>query len=254
MKVNTDQRIALFADIHSNIEALEACLKHADAAGATRYVFLGDLVGYNASPVEVLDRVMGLVSEGKALAVKGNHDEACCGKDAFEMNPEASLAVDWTIAQLNDDHVKFIKNLPYIIHEEDRCYVHASAQSPEKWLYVNDGMSAWRCAEASGKTYTFVGHVHDQALFFQSSVGKLIRFQPHSGDEIPVGRHRRWVSVAGSTGQPRDGSPKANYALFDVENESLYFHRVSYNHELAAKKVQIQGLPDSLAKRLLTGN
>ena len=78
--------------------------------------------------------------------------------------------------------------------------------------------------------------------------------EPHAGDEIPIGHHRRWVSVVGSTGQPRDGSPKANYALFDVENESLYFHRVSYNHEMAAKKVQMHGLPDALAKRLLTGN
>ncbi|SMC51344.1 metallophosphoesterase family protein [Polynucleobacter kasalickyi] len=254
MKATSNDKIALFADIHSNIEALEACLKHADEAGATRYVFLGDLIGYNASPVEVLERVMTLIAEGKAIAVKGNHDQACYENNAFEMNPEARVAIDWTISQLEKSHLHFLKNLPYIIREEDRCYVHASAQSPEKWLYVNDGMSAWRCAEASEKTYTFVGHVHDQALFFQSSVGKLIRFEPHAGDEIPIGHHRRWVSVVGSTGQPRDGSPKANYALFDVENESLYFHRVSYNHEMAAKKVQMHGLPDALAKRLLTGN
>lgn len=254
MQLTTNHRIALFADIHSNIEALEACLKHAHEAGATRYVFLGDLVGYNANPVEVLDRVMGLVDEGKAIAVKGNHDQACLENDSFQMNPEASIAIDWTISQLNEAHLRFLKKLPYVFQEEDRYYVHASAQSPEKWLYVTDGMSAWRCAEASGKTYTFVGHAHDQALFFQSSVGKLIRFAPHPGDEIPVGRHRRWVCVVGSAGQPRDGSPKANYALFDVENEALYFHRVPYNHELAAKKIQLQGLPDALAKRLLTGN
>jgi diadenosine tetraphosphatase ApaH/serine/threonine PP2A family protein phosphatase len=101
--------------------------------------------------------------------------------------------------------------------------------------------------------YTFVGHVHEQALYYQSSVGKLISFSPGQ-DEVPVGRHRRWVSVAGSTGQPRDGNPKANYALFDVDNECLYFHRVRYDHQRAANKIKKLGLPDALYERLLTGS
>lgn len=248
------QKIAFFADIHSNLEAFEACISHANDAGATQYVFLGDLVGYNANPVEVLNRMMDLIAQGRAIAVKGNHDTACYEKDLGNMNPVASFAIAWTITQLSNDHIGFLKDLPYMIHDQDRCYVHASAYTPEKWHYVEDGMSAWRCAESSGKTYTFVGHVHDQALYYQSSVGKLIRFAPHPGDEVPTGRHRRWVAVSGSVGQPRDGNPKANYSLLDVENESIYFHRVAYDNVKAADKVKKMGLPDILSQRLITGN
>ena len=115
-------------------------------------------------------------------------------------------------------------------------------------------MSAWRCAEHSGKIYNFVGHVHNQMLYYQSSVGKLIRFIPHPGDEVPVGKHRRWVAVVGSMGQPRDGSPLSCYALFDQATETLAFHRVAYDQYTAADKIVKAGLPQELADRLLTGN
>lgn len=247
------QHIAFFADIHSNLEALEACLEHANQQGASRYVFLGDLVGYNANPCEVIQKIQSLIDQGKATAIQGNHDKACCDSDAFRMNPIAQMAIEWTKSQLGTEQSNFLQNLPLIIHEEDRCYVHASAYQPESWHYVDDGLSAWRSAEASGKIHTFSGHVHDQALYYQSSVGKLIRFSPHPGDEIPTGRHRRWVAIVGSLGQPRDGNPKANYLIYDSEKETMYFQRVSYNHLLAADKVRAAGLPDDLAERLLKG-
>ncbi len=246
-------RIAFFADIHSNLEALDACLEHANQQGASRYVFLGDLVGYNANPCEVLQRIQDLIALGKAVALRGNHDTACYDDPSPSMNPIAQMAIDWTTSKLSKEERYFLQHLPLIIYEDDRCYVHASAYQPESWHYVDDGLSAWRSAESSGKIYTFSGHVHDQALFYQSSVGKLIRFSPHAGDEIPTGRHRRWVAIAGSVGQPRDGNPKANYLIFDSKKETMHFHRVSYNHFLAADKVRSAGLPNELAERLLKG-
>jgi diadenosine tetraphosphatase ApaH/serine/threonine PP2A family protein phosphatase len=114
-------------------------------------------------------------------------------------------------------------------------------------------MSAWRCAQSSGKSYTFVGHAHEQALFYQSAVGKLIRFAPHPGDEIPVLGHRQWVGIVGSLGQPRDGNPEACFAIFEPEAEVLTFHRTAYDHFTAAEKVRRAGLPEDLANRLITG-
>jgi diadenosine tetraphosphatase ApaH/serine/threonine PP2A family protein phosphatase len=249
----TNSRIAFFADVHSNLEALEACLDHARQQGAEKFVFLGDLVGYNANPNEVLERVMQLISLGHAIAIRGNHDTACFENYKDRMNPIAHLAIEWTMSKLSHEHIDFLKNLPLVLHEEDRCYVHASAYQPEAWHYVTDGLSAWRSAESSGKIYTFSGHVHEQALYYQSSVGKLICFTPHPGEAVPTGRHRRWVAIAGSVGQPRDNNPKANYLLFDAENECTYFHRVSYNHVLTADKIMSVGLPEDLSKRLLKG-
>lgn len=247
------ERIGLFADLHSNLEAFEACMSKAEELGVNRMVFLGDLVGYNADPVALIERIAYLVESKKAIALLGNHDEAIFKDSRNQMNAHANAAIEWTKAQLNDSHVQFLKNLPLILHEENICFVHASAHNPANWNYVTDSMSAWRCAQNSGKSYTFVGHAHEQALFYQSAVGKLIRFSPRPGDEIPVLRHRQWVGVVGSLGQPRDGNPEACFAVFEPGTEVLTFHRVPYDHFSAAEKVRRAGLPEELANRLITG-
>ena len=216
-------------------------------------VFLGDLVGYNADPVALIERIADLVESKNAIALLGNHDEAIFKDSRNQMNAHANAAIEWTKAQLNDSHVQFLKNLPLILHEENICFVHASAHNPANWNYVTDSMSAWRCAQNSGKSYTFVGHAHEQALFYQSAVGKLIRFSPRPGDEIPVLRHRQWVGVVGSLGQPRDGNPEACFAVFEPGTEVLTFHRVPYDQFSAADKVRRAGLPEELANRLITG-
>ena len=247
------ERIGLFADLHSNLEAFEACISKAEELGVTRMVFLGDLVGYNADPVALIERISDLVASNKAIALLGNHDEAIFKDSRNHMNSSANAAIEWTKTQLNQDHVQFLKNLPLIVHEEKICFVHASAHNPQDWNYVTDSMSAWRCAQNSGKSYTFVGHAHEQALFYQSAVGKLIRFAPHPGEEIPVLQHRQWVGVVGSLGQPRDGNPEACFAVFEPAAEVLTFHRVPYDHFAAAAKVRRAGLPEDLANRLVTG-
>jgi len=247
------ERIGLFADLHSNLEAFEACMEKAQELGVTRMVFLGDLVGYNADPVAVVDRVAELVRSGKALAVVGNHDEAIFKDFSQRMNASANAAIEWTKTQLSPAHVEFLKGLPLIINEEHICFVHASAHKPSDWNYVSDSMSAWQCVQSSGKSYTFVGHAHEQALFYQSAVGKLIRFAPHPGDEVPVMSHRQWVGIVGSLGQPRDGNPEACFATFEPELAALTFHRVPYDQFTAAEKVRQAGLPEDLANRLITG-
>ncbi len=247
------ERIGLFADLHSNLEAFEACMASAKELGVTRMVFLGDIVGYNADPIALVDRVADLVHAGKAIAVLGNHDEAVFKDYSQRMNPNANAAIAWTKSQLNTSQIGFLQSLPLVINEEDVCFVHASAHNPAEWNYVTDSMSAWNCVQSSGKTYTFVGHVHEQALFYQSAVGKLIRFAPHPGDEVPVWKHRQWVGVVGSLGQPRDGNPEACFAVFEADSENLTFHRVPYDHYTAADKIRRAGLPDELAIRLITG-
>lgn len=228
-------------------------MSKAEELGVNRMVFLGDLVGYNADPVALIERIADLVESKNAIALLGNHDEAIFKDSRNQMNAHANAAIEWTKAQLNDSHVQFLKNLPLILHEENICFVHASAHNPANWNYVTDSMSAWRCAQNSGKSYTFVGHAHEQALFYQSAVGKLIRFSPRPGDEIPVLRHRQWVGVVGSLGQPRDGNPEACFAVFEPGTEVLTFHRVPYDHFSAADKVRRAGLPEELANRLITG-
>jgi len=243
--------IALLSDVHGNLEALNACLKHAGEHGVGRYAFLGDLVGYGADPQAVVDIVAQYASNG-AVVVKGNHDEAV-EKTPRYMNDSVRAVIEWTRKTLSGDGKAFLSSLPLCVREQEMCFVHASAVSPERWDYIDSPSAAQRSINAAQATYTFSGHVHDQELYAQIGDGKTIVFRPVPGSPVPVGRHRRWLAIVGSVGQPRDNNPAAAYAQFDTEAEKITFRRVSYDHRAAARKIELAGLPLSIAYRIEKG-
>ncbi len=245
-------KLALFADIHSNLEAINACLAHARALGADRYAFLGDLVGYGADPVAVLDLIEGYATRG-AVVVQGNHDAAALGRDAGGMNADAQAAIDWTRAQLGQRERAFLAALPLTLADGNMFFVHASAAAPQNWTYVICPAAAQDCIEAANASYTFCGHVHEQELYYTGAGGLPMPFRPIAGIPIPATRQRRWLAIVGSAGQPRDGNNAACYTLFDAERERLTFYRVVYDFRAAAQKVRAAGLPERLARRLERG-
>jgi len=243
--------IALLSDIHANLEALNACLKHAAEGGAERFAFLGDLVGYGADPQAVVDIVAAHAAHG-AIVIKGNHDEAI-EKTPRYMNDSVRAVIDWTRQALSDECRAFLSALPLEVHEQDACFVHASAAAPERWDYIDSPAAAHRSIDAAQATYTFSGHVHDQELYVEARPGKASVFRPIPGSPVPIGRHRRWLALVGSVGQPRDGNPAAAYAHFDTEREQITFRRVPYDHCAAAAKIERAGLPLSIANRIAKG-
>ena len=122
-------KLALFADIHSNLEAITACLNHAQALGADRYAFLGDMVGYGADPVAVLELIQRHAEQG-AVVVLGNHDAAAIGQSADGMNASARAAIVWTRGQLGGKQQAFLAGLPLTVREDNILFVHASAFAP----------------------------------------------------------------------------------------------------------------------------
>ena len=245
-------KLALFADIHSNLEAITACIAHAQALGAERYAFLGDLVGYGADPVAVLDLIEAHAAKG-AVVVLGNHDAAAIGRYADSMNAHAQAAIDWTRDQLGPKQLAFLEALPLTLQDDNMLFVHASAAAPEQWIYVTDPAEAEQSIRASDANYIFCGHVHEQKLYYMGTGGRPMPFRPVPGTPIPMGRHRQWLAIVGSAGQPRDGNNAACYAFFDQERERLTFFRVPYGHGSAAQKIRSAGLPERLALRLERG-
>ena len=243
--------IAILSDIHANLEALKACLKHAAESGVARYAFLGDLVGYGADPQAVVDIVARHAGDG-ALVVKGNHDEAV-EKTPRYMNDSLRAVIHWTRTALSPEAKAFLSALPLQARDGERLFVHASAALPQRWDYIDSPAAARRCIEAANATYTFAGHVHDQELYFEAGAGKATLFRPVPGSAVPVGRHRRWLAIVGSVGQPRDNNPAAAYAQFDSDRERITFRRVPYDHLAAAKKIEEAGLPLSIAYRVARG-
>ncbi len=246
-------RLAVLSDIHSNLEALRACVDHARGEGTQRYAFLGDLVGYGADPVACLDLIQGLVGE-KGVAVLGNHDRAALTGWCDDMSFEARDAIYWTRRQLQERHYGFLRSLPLTARDGEIAFVHASANDPGKWTYVTDGTQAARCIGASRAPVTFVGHVHHQLLYYTQQVGRPRAFHPTAGVPIPISPRRRWLALVGSVGQPRDGNQAAAYAMLDSERNTITFFRVIYDYSEAVRKIIAAGIPERFAKRLETAS
>jgi len=220
-----------------------------------RMAILGALVGYGPHPAEVVERCQALQRAG-AIVLRGNHD-------SFPLTPVqtgatwADMTSLWTRNHLEDGQREWLEQLP-LTERMDRVFlVHATAEAPEKWHYALDERLAWRSLDAATRhpdvRYVFGGHVHEQSLFYRGSGRSLMRFVPKAGVAIPVGPHRYWLATVGSTGQPRDGDTRANYALLDLGAQKLSFHRVAYDHLSVAREMRAVGLPDVLARRLENG-
>lgn len=243
-------KLALLSDIHANLEALEACLADATAQGATRWIILGDLVGYGADPGGVVERVRALEAQG-AIVLRGNHDEAAThGPRGF--SSAAATAMRWTMEQLPPGMRAWLDSLPLTVAEEDRLYTHADASLPADWRYVTDARAARRSLLATDARRTFCGHTHVPALFRMATAGKVVPLPPEMGPQMLDTEHR-WLAVIGAVGQPRDGNPAAAYALLNTADSTFLTRRVPYDVAGAAAKIRAAGLPELLAERLFVG-
>lgn len=255
-------KLALLSDIHSNRQAFDACLAHARQQGAQQFALLGDLVGYGADPGYVVRQAMALAANG-AFVIGGNHDAmavAAKRPPGNGMDSLGALGVHWTHDQLSPAERSFLAHLPLTAHvDEGVLLVHASADAPEKWRYVDSEAVAAQCLEAAvrtaGASHVFCGHVHHQTLYFRGTGRRLMRFAPQAGVAVPVPAHRHWVATVGSVGQPRDGDMRAMYALLDTDRWHLRFERVPYAFAEAAAAIRATGgaLPEAFAERLEVG-
>ena len=129
-----DKKIAVLGDIHANLDALETVLADARAQGATDYICVGDVVGYNACPNECCDRIRAL----GCVTVQGNHDHYCAFDESLDdFTPLAATVVDWTRRQLSTENREWLRSLPYQKVEKGITIVHATLDQPEqtdKWI------------------------------------------------------------------------------------------------------------------------
>jgi len=242
--------VAIFADIHGNREALDACLARARAQGAERFVFLGDLVGYGADPGYVVDLVAQSQSEG-AIVIKGNHDAGIADKSE-SMNAYARESLDWTRGQLSAAQKDFLAALPLTAELRDTLLVHSEAANPGRWAYITHPIEAARSMRATAKRVTICGHVHRPQLY--KAAAKLPELViPSTDQRVAFADGQKWLAVLGSVGQPRDEIPAAAYALYDDERAILTFQRAPYDIDRAAGKIRAAGLPPILSARLYVG-
>ena len=249
-------RYLIISDIHSNLEALQTALA---AAPQHDYVLnLGDVVGYGASPNEVVDAVRDL----HGPIVRGNHDKACAGiGDTFGFNAVADRAVSWTAETLTPGNRQWVRDLqrgPVEIPEYEfgQC-VHGSPVDEDDYLLSS--ASAFEVFRDSTHLLTFFGHTHVQGGFvYRKGYVESIRPKYHHPTEeetfdLPLQMDAKYLINPGSIGQPRDGDWRAAFALFDSDAKVVQFYRIPYPVELAQHRIIAAELPEYLAVRLRTG-
>lgn len=244
-------RYLVLADVHANLEALEAVI--ADAGAVDAVVFLGDLVGYGPNPNECADRLRGLPN---VASLVGNHDLAALARiDLSSFNPQARAAAEWTAAQLRPDVRAYLEGLSPTGSGEGFVMAHASPRDPV-WEYLEfdyQGPANFRSFQGD---LCFVGHTHVPRVFEQTGArgrGGIRVHSPEDSDRVAVVDGRRRIVNPGGVGQPRDGDPRAAYGLWDIERGEFQFHRVSYPIETTQEKILAAGLPPYLAMRLSVG-
>jgi diadenosine tetraphosphatase ApaH/serine/threonine PP2A family protein phosphatase len=245
-------RYLILSDIHANIDALEAVLAAAPAAEWDRLLVLGDLVGYGAEPNAVIERVLAL---SPLAVIRGNHDKAACGiEDGSNFNYIARMAAHWTFSALTADHREYLRALPAGPEAIDDGLEICHGAPFDEDHYIFDTDDARRALDASTRPICFFGHTHLPVVFHRQGT-VLDGFVPEGGDEttVTLADDVSYLVNAGSVGQPRDGDPRAGFAIYDTETRSLVMRRVAYPIEIAQRRILNAGLPASLANRLGIG-
>lgn len=244
-------KIAIISDLHSNIEALQACLDKARALNVEQYVCLGDIIGYGPDPAKILEMVMALP---KVVVIRGNHEEALFTSYYKGLRPHIRQTVDWTKSQLSDQQLKFLQGLPYQATVAGMTMVHASADKPERWPYVYNIDLASKCMQASNSRITVVGHTHQPEIYFETPTKQIKCLTPQPEVAIPLYQHGRYVINVGSVGQPRDEINAASFVVYDTDEREVVFYRIAYDYVATGKKIIERGLPALFAERLAIGH
>ncbi len=235
--------VALISDIHSNREALERVLEDIRKQGLDEIYCLGDLVGYGPDPVYVVESALEW-----PVVLMGNHDEAVI-KEAYGFNRVARAAVQWTRDQLKPgffsgkgkrDRWKFLSSLKLTHQMEGALLVHGSPRDPTMEYVLRTD-----CVDLTGGVpekirdifsrfdrVCFAGHTHDPGIITEDA-----RFitPKECGNEARFEEGKKYFFNIGSVGQPRDGDPRACYAVYF--GDRAIWRRVEYDVEKTVRKI-----------------
>jgi predicted phosphodiesterase len=245
-------RILVLSDLHSNATAMDAVLEAVKDRWDSS-VCLGDVVGYGPDPNYVTARLREL----KTKTIRGNHDKAVTGVMATEdFNPVAKAAVDWTRAELKQEHLAWLAALPPgPLESQGIVLVHGALQDEDEYVFTPEQALDGLLDSSAG--ITFFGHTHHQGGFsYLDSQLEVLQIRPRASESFAALRiesPRRYLLNPGSIGQPRDGDPRAAFAIADLEHKVVEFWRVPYDVAAVQERMRAAHLPEPLVQRLSIG-
>ncbi|WP_440006890.1 metallophosphoesterase family protein [Halomicrococcus sp. SG-WS-1] len=217
-------KVGVLSDVHANRVALDAVL--ADMPDVDAMVNAGDVVGYNPWPAECLETVR----RRDVPSVMGNHDRAVASGTAFRFNSMARAGVEYASEELSDDQREWLADRPDSLRLFDGRVrvVHGHPDDPDHYTYPEE----FAPDLLDDEDVLVMGHTH---------------VQHHEVYDEGI------VMNPGSVGQPRDGDPRAAYAVLDLDDGSVDERRVEYDVEAVQREVREVGLPEKIGSRLERG-
>jgi predicted phosphodiesterase len=245
-------RYLVLSDIHANATALEASLAAVEGRWE-QVVCLGDIVDYGPDPNEVTERVKAL----DPIIIRGNHDKAVTGLIDLEgFNPLAQIAAQWTRQHMEPANLNYVTEMaagPMTV--DSLTLVHGAYQDEDEYVFVP--MQAMSGLLESPTDVTFFGHTHYQGGFsYRAGQIGVIQLKPEAGPKfaaLRLERGTRYLLNPGSIGQPRDGDPRAAFAIADMDHQVVEFWRVPYDIAAVQERMRKAGLPGPLIDRLAAG-
>lgn len=247
-------RYLIIADMHGNWDALVTVLDEARSRGFDEVLVLGDLVGYGATPNEIVEEIGRL--EVPWHAIRGNHDKVVAGiDDGLNFNPTALRAARWTSDELTPVNLEFVRDLPEGPKriEQDLLICHGSLLDEDEYLLA--AVDAAESLYSVEDQVTFFGHTHIPSQFAYLEDEGRMDVSVLEGEEVilDLDARTRYMLNPGSVGQPRDRDPRAGYMIFDTEARRVTLSRLDYPIEQAQNRIREAGLPEVLADRLSVG-
>ena len=239
-------KLAVFAAIHANLEALEAVLIDAENQGADSYVCLGDTIGYGLDATACIQRLI----EVDAVNVLGNHDRAAIDPNQLRtFNYLARESILLSRERMTSHDLAYLSSLAYRRSTYGAVFSHANPIKPEEWshLFLYEDI-AW-CMQRLDWPIGFFGHTHLPGIYCQTN-GQMV---PLTSGVVSVGHHKCLINP-GSVGQPRDGDRRASFAMWDVDAGFVQIRRIEYPFEQTQKRMIEAGWPHYLADRLGRGD
>lgn len=231
-------RLAIFSDIHSNLEALTAAEHLLPTLHIDEIICLGDIIGYGADPNPCID----YIRTHSKLVVRGNHDAAVVQPSLLNFfSRRAAEAVRWTIGRLTPANFEYLASLPLLATAYNCTFVHSSPFQPQEWTYITDPRQTSGLFSSFSTPICFIGHTHIPAIFSEGIMA------------FSINRGKKFLVNPGSIGQPRDGNPDLSFGILDTERWTFDCIRSPYDIRTAAKKIIDAGLPPALGERLLYG-
>lgn len=255
-------KIALFSDIHANLPALEAFFKDVEAKKPDAIYCLGDLVGYNIWPNEVINEIrkrgIPTIAGNYDFGIGRSSNDCGCAYKTDDEKANGSVSISYTNEIVKDDERRYLRTLPAHIKVEfqlnndklNLLLVHGSPRKINEYLFEDrEEKSMLRIMQDADADIMCFGHTHKP----------YHRILPATPEE---NQHYRHAINIGSVGKPKDGDNRGGYVLLHINEDSSIFNkeavqvefvRFEYDVEKAAKAVEDSPLPNAYAESLRKG-